>query len=890
MAIEDEAKTAFYTREGIFCYTKMPFGLKNAGATYQRLMDKVFEGQIGRNVEVYVDDLVIKSRAEAVMLADVQETILNLKSANIKLNPAKCSFGMEEGRFLGVVISKEGFRVSPEKVRAIIQMESPKNLKQVQVLNGRLVAINRFLARHAERALPFIQTLKNCPTKDKFVWTDEAENAFQEMKQHLARLPTLTAPNRGEKLYLYLAASDHAVSSVLLVERSGVQTPLHYVSRVLTSVESRYSTLEKLVLALVHTTRRVTRFFHDHEVEVLTTFPLQQLLRRPELPGRLVKWAIELSTYDIVFKPRTSVKGQVIADFMAEVPKGKEQEVRTGLSAKPAGQGSQEYWVLYTDGASNDGGSGAGLILTDPSGVEITYAIRLDFASTNNEAEYEALLAGLRLAQEMGATRIHINVDSLLVVNQINNTYEAKGSNMSRYLSLAASLLARFDHYTIEHIPRSRNKKADALSRLASVQFSHLAKDVRIETLSTPSVQETEVDEIFETGYTWMTPIYDYLSKGKLPEDAGEARKVQLQSLQYTLENNHLYRRTFAGPLLRCVTLNEAAHLIEEVHEGTCGIHAGPNLVVSKLRNIGVYWPGMYPMASEAIKKCMSCQQHAPKTLRPKNDLVPITAAWPFQKWGIDIVGPFPESPGRIKFLIVAVDYFTKWVEAKPDSVNRRDTNNGTQFADKTIQKWCEDLGIKHIFASVAHPQGNGQVERVNRSIVEGVKKRMANGAVSWVEALPHVLWAHRTMPKTSNEETPFALTYGHEAVVPAEVALPTDRIRIPPVNNEELLLENLDLLEERRTSAAIREARYKQKLSKYYNKRVKSCVFYPGDYVLRDNDASRAKPTGKLAPRWEGPYVIKEVLGKGAYVLQRLDGTNIPRTWNAAQLRRCYV
>lgn len=131
MAREDEEKTAFYTEQGTYCYTKMPFGLKNAGATYQRIIDSAFQSQIGRNLEAYVDDMVIKSKEEHEMLADIVETFDNLRKINMKLNPKKCSFGMEEGKFLGYMVTSEGIRANPKKTKAIMDMQSPNYLKEM---------------------------------------------------------------------------------------------------------------------------------------------------------------------------------------------------------------------------------------------------------------------------------------------------------------------------------------------------------------------------------------------------------------------------------------------------------------------------------------------------------------------------------------------------------------------------------------------------------------------------------------------------------------------------------------------------------------------------------------------------------------------------------------
>ncbi|XP_022013761.1 uncharacterized protein LOC110913223 [Helianthus annuus] len=714
MAVQDEDKTAFRTPTGLYCYTKMPFGLKNAGATYQRLMNETFSDAIGKYIEVYMDDLVIMSREESAMLVNIQKTFNTLRSVSIKLNPAKCSFGMEEGKFLGFIVTKDGFKVNPEKVQAIERMPSPASIKDMQKLAGRLAALNRFLANHAAKSFPFIKTLRNCMKKTQFQWTPEAET------------------------------SDRAVGAVLLVDRQGVQTPVYYVSRTLTDPETRYAIMEKLVLALIHASRRLRRYFANHVIHVLTNYNIGNILARPEISGRLAKWAIELGGLNVVFRPRPSIKGQVLADFMTEVPDDKDRECKAMEKAEK--KQIEEPWMLYTDGASNEDGAGAGLRLVSPDKNEFTYAIRLDFKSTNNEAEYEAFLAGLRLAIKMGVRHIEAHVDSMLVAGQINGQYEAKGDIMALYLNQAKTLLQTFYSYKVHHINRSENKPADALSKLASTSFQHLAKDVRIEVLSNPSVPLREVS-VIQTGTTsWMTPIIMYLQSGILPENKAEARKIQYKSEHYQMADGILYRKSYLGPLLRCVDADDANYLIREVHEGICGIHAGPRMVVAKVMNAGYYWPGMHLDAVKELRKCSGCQRHAPKTMRPKNELVPVTTAWPFQQWGIDMVGPFPEAPGAVKFIIVAVDYFTKWVEAKAlasttSAVVKRFiweqiicrfglplriiTDNGTNFAADDLERWFKELNIEHTFSSVAHPQGNGQVEAVNKSIVDGIKARL---------------------------------------------------------------------------------------------------------------------------------------------------------------------
>ncbi|GKA50039.1 reverse transcriptase domain-containing protein [Tanacetum coccineum] len=202
---------------------------------------------------------------------------------------------------------------------------------------------------------------------------------------------------------------------------------------------------------------------------------------------------------------------------------------------------------------------------------------------------------------------------------------------------------------------------------------------------------------------------------------------------------------------------------------GSCRMHDGPRRAVHKAMNARYFWPSMHRDANNEISSCDSCQ------------------------WGMDIVGPLPEAPGRIKYLIVAVDYFTKWFRVPATII----TENGTQLINDLFKCWAEGLGIKLVSTSVYHRQANGAVERANRSIMHGIKTRLHQEGGAWVKELPNVLWAHKTTLKTSNRETPFSLEYGTEAVIPAEIGIPTRRtIQGSDKENEEALRLNLNLLE----------------------------------------------------------------------------------------------
>ncbi|GJX05860.1 reverse transcriptase domain-containing protein [Tanacetum coccineum] len=394
-------------------------------------------------------------------------------------------------------------------------------LKDVQKLNGNLGKLKtRFLSKQAEKITAVLQNPKE-------VHKDEA----------------ISNGLMGE----VRTAAKEAISAVLMTERGGKQLPVYFVSRALRGPEINYTPMEKLVLALLSASRRLKRYFQAHTIVVITDQPIKQLLSKSEISGRMLKWKFELEGYDIQYRPRTSIKGQILADFIVERP---DEESPDELMAEP--EELPEPWTLFTDGSSCIDGSGAGLILTNPKGVEFTYAMRFRFEATNNEAEYEALIAGLRIAEQMGIKNLQANVDSRLVANQVNGSYVAKESGMVQYLEKVKTLASNFKEFSIKQVPRSENKKADALSKIASTSFAHLSKQVLVEELKEKSIHEKEVLAIVEEeGQTWMTPICEYLTKEILPEDKKKARVVRRKASRYIMINGTLYKKSFLGPWLR---------------------------------------------------------------------------------------------------------------------------------------------------------------------------------------------------------------------------------------------------------------------------------------------------------------------------------------------------
>ena len=659
--------------------------------------------------------------------------------------------------------------------------------------------------------------------------------------------------------------------------------------------------------------------------------PLSNILNNPNATGRVSMWGIEVAPHDLTYEKATSIKSQVLPEFIAEWT-----EVQT-----PGPPDLSSAWSMYFDGSKRVEGAGAGIVLTSPKGDKLRYVLRINFKNaSNHDAEYEALLHGMRMAQACGATRLQIYGDSNLVVQQTMRRCDAVNDNMLAYRDIYDSLEANFDGCELYHIGRASNEEADTLANIGSTR-APVPPGVFLEQISERSVKtprkstkdsksvandepkapeendQPDVEEIPEQVMLiealWTRPFIAYLARQELPENPSEARQIVRRSKSFTLINGELYKRSISGVLQRCIAPEDGKSILLDIHEGMCGHHAGSRALVGKAFRAGFYWLTAAQDAKDLVSKCEACQRFATKPHAPATELNMIPIAWPFAQWGLDMVGPLPtSSPGRHTHLLVAVDKFTKWIEAVPvtnqgatAAVNFFTmitcrfgiphsiiTDNGSNFTSKEFKSFCSERGIQINYASVAHPQTNGQVEKANGLVCDGIKKRLLRplkrAAGAWVEELPSVLWSLRTTPNRSTQYTPFFMVYGAEAVLPAEVRYEAPRVvAYSEAASNTALEDSIDLLDEARDIAFARSAVYQQGLRNYHSRRVRTRSFVEGDLVLR----LKQKSHHKLESPWEGPYIIHEVIPGGAYRLKDMEtGSVNTNPWNVAQLRRFFV
>ena len=319
-------------------------------------------------------------------------------------------------------------------------------------------------------------------------------------------------------------------------------------------------------------------------------------------------------------------------------------------------------WVVHVDGSSTQHAGGIGVVLQSPEGDKLKHKVRLQYRPTNNEVEYETLLKGLELAKSVEAKSVLVLGDSLLVMGQINGTYEAKEERMKKYLEKVLQLVKKFKEANFIQIPREENAEADTLAKEASATG---AMDEYDEIQYVPSVDLPEVQQIGNEE-NWMTPIVSYLKDGRLSEGKDGARKLRIRAARYVLMDEVLYKRGFSQPYLRCLAPDEANYVLREVHEGACGNHSGARSLIHKVVCAGYYWPTVQADAKAYVKVYDKCQRFSNVPRQPLEYLTPMMALWPFAQWGLDILGPFPLGTKQMKFLVVGIDYFTKWVGAEP--------------------------------------------------------------------------------------------------------------------------------------------------------------------------------------------------------------------------------
>ncbi|XP_062020853.1 uncharacterized protein LOC133737271 [Rosa rugosa] len=472
-----------------------------------RAMNLIFHDIHGKILEVYIDDVVVKSKKRGDHIVDLKKVFERMRQLKLKMNPAKCVFRVQAGDFLGFIVHQRG------------------------------------------KIQPFSPLLK-LQGQNEFVWEPKHQEVFDNIKAYLASPPVLVPPRAGFPLKLYISAAEASIGSLLAQDdEEGVEHAIFYLSRTLTDCETsmQIATLHVILYHLHHCSNRPGQ-----------VYALAAYFKRS-----YGKWVLALSEFSLQYVPEKAVKGQTIADFLAhqpmlDVPMVRELEVATAIMTRPDLACIPEYamlyqatvslqpWVLYFDGSRTETLAGAGVVLENPAGDRFSYSFQLEFRCTNNQAEYEALIIGLEVLLELGVRDIQVRGDSLFVINQLREKYRCASCLLVPYLNHAVELLDQFDDVDLEYIHRERNFAANELAQLAAgitLKYGVRERILKVERrtlplwLARPDLLDDPVVAVLEPiDIDWRIPLIDYL---KQPDPTAD-RKIRFLALNYFIRGDEL--------------------------------------------------------------------------------------------------------------------------------------------------------------------------------------------------------------------------------------------------------------------------------------------------------------------------------------------------------------
>lgn len=894
----DAPKTAFSVPQGHFQFNRMPFGLKNAPATFQRTMNTVLSGLQGIHCFVYLDDIVIYSYDLPSHIEKLNLVFNKLRNFRLKLQPDKCEFLRKEVAYLGHVISGEGVKPNPEKIKAVTQFPVPTCAKDIKSFLGLASYYRRFIPEFSKHA----KSLTNLLKKDvPFIWTNTQQLSFELLKEKLVTAPVLIYPDFTKPFVLTCDASNYAISAILSQGAVGKDQPIAFASRTLNKAECNYSVTEKECLAIVYGTKTFRPYLFGRQFTIITDHkPLNWLFNCKDPGSRLVRWRLKLEEYNYEIQYRKG-KTNTNADALSRYPLNPLQRQvddnhsENGLpddhsESAPRSNTSDpartEEEVPPQCSSQPDIGNYDLPDLQLPDDFILPEDLDLpdDFdipsppssESCNDDDTYSKCLKSINNKTMAFDTSIREHNENILKTNSkhivIPTSIDLDESN--RYIS-----------EIIGNIPDS--KEFLALERTLYSFITIDKNDVKYYFLfiKVYHYDNTTYDDVFKSlknlkSQFLISKINEFsITDFSNPFDCHAFFKIY-NIISYLFHNTnisvHIYKNTIMYP-----SMSDITKILRENHDIPISGHLGSNRMLKRIQE-RYYWRNMRTDVENYVRSCVYCQ--ANKALRQTNRApmqITSTSTQPFERVALDIVGPLPEAGNiKLKFILTLQDDLTKYSAAYPISQATAEetseclihfisqfgipktilTDQGTNFTAELFKQTCSFLKIKQLWSTPYHPQTQGALERSHSTLKEYLKSFVDENQGNWPRYVYTAMLTYNTTVHSTTNFTPYELVFGHKAIIPSSIY---DSSLESTYNSYVRVLQQRLRLSREKAIENILKSKTTSKT--YYDKHTKIMKYKAGDMVYVKNHLRLRKA---LSPIWKGPYKVIRINGNNTLTI----------------------